>query len=249
MDAGAKRALAGAGVQILNVDGPERLDGSVPGEFAYRFYADGRQDLTHQHIERVLGVRASTDDACKGLSGIALDVKVQKMARANCDGNVARKLLGLQNYPADELVRLWAKLNPPRSLEKCNRGRGFGSREDRQGVGAQPNVAPPKCELCGATGVWRAGKDGKPDFYFCPEHQKHKPGKKWFQDAAQWVAKQTAAAAPSPARAAEAEGSGRSAAPQGTPAPAANLLERPCSICKLPAAAHANADHDWDPAE
>jgi len=238
MDAGAKRALGGAGIEVFHVSEPQRIEGVEPGTFSIRFYADGRSHITGQTIEKVLGSRSSTDDACKGLTGVQLEDKVLKMARANCDGNVARKLLGLQNYPADDLSRVWARCNPPRSIEQCNRGRGFGTREDRQGIGAAPNVAPPKCTVCGAVGVWRAGKDGKLDFYFCPNHTKHPAGKKWFQDAPAWVASQTA-----PVSDAKAAGSGRSAAPLGAPAPEP---DRPCGICSLPMAAHANADHDFD---
>ena len=241
MDAGAKRALAGAGVEVFDVSDPQRIEGTEPGTFSIRFYASGRSGITGQTIERVLGSRSSTDDACKGLTGVPLEDKVLKMARANCDGNVARKLIGLQNFPADELARVWARLNPPRDVEKCNRGRGFGTKDDRQGRGAAPNVPPPKCTVCGADGVWRAGKDGKPDFYFCPNHTKHPAGKKWFQDAPAWVAKQEAHRKP-PVQETAAAGSSRSAAPSGPPAP-----EAQCSICGLPPAAHANADHEWKP--
>ena len=241
MDVGAKRALGGAGVEVYDVSDPVRVEGSDPGTFSFRFYASGRSNITNQVIEKVLGSRSSTDDACKGLTGVPLEDKVLKMARANCDGNVARKLIGLQNFPGDELVRLWARVNPPRSIEQCNRGKGFGSRADRQGVGAAPNLTPPKCDVCGTVGVWRAGKDGKPDFYFCPNHQKHPAGRKWFLDATVWAAKQQSKV---PAQETAAAGSGRSAAPSGTPAPVP--ADRPCSICSLPAAAHANADHDYD---
>jgi len=224
MDAGAKRALAGAGIEVFDVSEPQRIEGTEPVTFSIRFFASGRSTVTNQVIEKVMGARSSTDDACKGLTGVPLEDKVLKMARANCDGNVARKLIGLQNYPADELSRTWARLNPPRSVEQCNRGRGFGSRQDRQGMGAAPNVPPPKCEVCGAVGVWRAGKDGKPDFYFCPNHTKHPQGKKWFQDAPAWEAKQAA----------------RVAKPAEPPA------DRPCSICNVPRGAHNNPNHDWD---
>ena len=149
MDAGAKRALAGAGVEVFDVSDPQRIEGTEPGTFSIRFYASGRSGITGQTIERVLGSRSSTDDACKGLTGVPLEDKVLKMARANCDGNVARKLIGLQNFPAEELARVWARLNPPRDVEKCNRGRGFGTKDDRQGRGAAPNVPPPKCTVCG----------------------------------------------------------------------------------------------------
>ncbi len=236
MDAGAKRALGGAGVEVYDVSDPVRVDGTEPGTFSFRYWASGRSTITGQVIEKVLGSRSSTDDACKGLAGVPLEDKVLKMARANCDGNVARKLIGLQNFPADQLVIHYARCNPPRSIEQCNRGRGFGTREDRQGRGVAPNVPPPKCPHCDTPGVWRAGKDGKPDFYFCPNHTKH-PAKKWFFDAAPWIAKHP------PALDAAAAGPGRSAASaQDTPAPA----DRPCSICSVPKGQHNTQDHDWD---
>lgn len=227
MDAGAKRALGGAGVEVYDVSDPMRIDGAEPGTFSIRFYASGRHRVTGQVIEKVLGSRSSTDDACKGLTGVPLEDKVLKMARANCDGNVARKLIGLQNFPADELVRIWSRLTPPRTIEKCNRGRGFGSREERQGRGAAPSVPPPKCPHCGSEGVWRAGKDGKPDFYFCPTHTKH-PNKKWFLDAGPWIAQQERKAAAVEKRA------------------DAELAQRPCSICGVPKEDHTGKDHDWD---
>jgi hypothetical protein len=241
MDAGAKRALGGAGVEVYDVSDPMRVEGSDPGSFSIRFWASGRHRITGQVIEKVLGSRASTDDACKGLTGVPLEDKVLKMARANCDGNVARKLLGLQNFPADQLTRLFALVTPPRSVEQCNRGRGFGSRADRQGVGAAPNVPPPNCAVCSTPGVWRAGKDGKPDFYFCPNHQKHPAGRKWFLDAAPWIKAQEPKS--TPASGADAVGSGRGAAPQGPPAPAPDL---PCSMCGVPYSKHNDPGHDWD---
>lgn len=241
MDAGLKRALQAGGIEIFGVSDPVRIEGSEPGTFSIRYWGSGRSTITGHVIEKVLGARSSTDDACKGLTGIALEDKVLKMARANLDGNIGRKLLGLQNLPAERIQHAWSRCNPPRSLEQCPRGRGFGTREDRQGVGKAPSVTPPKCTVCGTDGVWRAGKDGKPDFYFCPNHQKHPAGKKWFQDAPAWVAKQ--APQKPPVQETAAAGSSRSAAPSGPPAP-----EVPCAICSLPPAAHANADHEWESA-
>lgn len=225
-DAGCWRARPVFGISTFNIRGPVHVQGALPGEFSVRFTGDGRSNLTGEVVEQILGARSSTDDACKGKEGPALADQVEKDARANFEGNVVRRLAGLGSVPAEELVRVWATCTPPRLLEHCNLGRGFGSRDVRLGATAEgvPDVPPPVCPHCKATGVYRPAKGNRGAFFGCPNYSKH-PDKKFIEPADAWIAKhQTKATAPA------VNGSA------------------PCAVCGKLATEHANADHDWSAA-
>jgi hypothetical protein len=225
---GVERWLPIWGIGEFDLQGPERIEGAEPNSFSIRWIGSGRSNLTGTEALQIIGTRSSTEKVVEGLTGPQLEDKVIKNARANLSGNIGRRIAGINQVPAEEIARVFATCNPPKDIEQCRRGRGFGTREERQGRGAAPNVPPPTCGVCGTAGVWRPGKDGKPDFYFCPEHAKHPAGKKWFLDAPKWIAQQEAKTGAA-AKRAEAE-----------------LAKRPCSICGVAKDQHTGKDHDWD---
>jgi hypothetical protein len=216
---GAKKIF---GITSFDVGTPEKVMGDLPGEFHILITGSGRSSLTGETIERIEGGRSSTEDFCRGLTGVALELKVRKAARANLEGNITRRLAGLNRIPVEALQR--AGKDPA----KCAKGRGFGSRDERLGAtrAGVPEVPAPICAVCKTPGVFRPGRDGRGGFYGCPNYTKH-PDRKWTVDADRWVAEQ--------------------AAKQPAPAPTNGAARTgPCEICGVPQADHANADHDFD---
>jgi hypothetical protein len=195
---GARNLL---GIEIYNQSRPEKLLGDEPGVFYYVVTGDGRCKLTGQTVE---GGRASTDDFCKGKHGLALELDVRKAAVANLIGRIVRSLGALSEVPTRDLETAWAGTN--KSIEACRKGKGFGTRDERVGgrSAKAPNVDPPICPHCKSVGVYRPANGDRKPFYGCPNYEKH-PGKKFIVDVDQWVAKQTAAAAPAPAAPAPAD--------------------------------------------
>jgi hypothetical protein len=193
-DCGADRVRDLYGIEVFAVGKPEKIVGADPAIFHYLVTGSGRCGLTGQVLEHVEGGRSSTDDFCRGKTGVDLELAVRKAARANLDGGVTRELAGLKAVPVGELAEVWA--GSKKSIDQCRRGRGFGSRDERVGGRAEsaPDVDPPVCPHCGATGVYRPAKGDRKPFYGCPRYASH-ADKKWIVDAARWVREHPAAAA------------------------------------------------------
>lgn len=166
-DCGAERIAPLWGISITNVSNHEKVD-LDGGGFLYVIRGDGQSALTGKRVVAIEGARASTDDICKGFSGAALEVKVRKMARANLDGSIVRDLTGLSNAPLEWLVAAW-KNSPEKNPDFCPKGRGFGSQDERMGAGEYGDA--PKCPACQTTMKLRKGKDGKNDFWGCPNYK------------------------------------------------------------------------------
>lgn len=209
-DAGCDRVRDLWGIEIYGISAPEKITGTQPGVFHYLISGSGRCKLTQQVVETIEGGRSSTDDFCRGKEGAELELLVRKAARANLDGNITRELAGMKAVPIEELKAAWT--GTTKRIEDCRRGRGFGTHDERVGgrSAKAPDVEPPTCAVCGTTGVFRQGKDGRPGFYGCPNYTKHQD-RKWTVDAEKWVAQaqQTAAASaqatPAPVAAASAK--------------------------------------------
>jgi hypothetical protein len=214
-DSGCERVRDIFGISISNVSSPEKISAADPGEFHYVVRGDGHCTLTAQMIEAIEGGRSSTEDFCKDKTGAALELAVRKAARANLDGQIVRELAGLAGVPSAELEAAWTGTH--KVVDRCRRGRGFGSRNERLGAnttrGGAPDVEPPVCPHCNAKGVYRPGKDGRGAFYGCPNYAKHSD-KKFIVNADEWVAKQQAAA-PKPAQSAAASAAKEPPAPAG----------------------------------
>jgi hypothetical protein len=204
-DAGADRIRDLYGIEIFNVSAPEKVAGFDAGTFHYLIRGSGHCKLTKQTLEDVEGGRSSTDDFCRGKKGVELELAVRKAARANLDGNITRELAGLKSVPLEEIKAGWVGMT--KDWQRCRRGRGFGSRDERLGATreGEPDVEPPKCAVCGTVGKFRTGKNGRPDFYGCPNYEKH-PDRKWIVEADKWIAEQKAKATSSPQAAAPANG-------------------------------------------
>jgi len=200
-DCGGDRVRDLWGIEIYDVTAPEKIETNDPGVFHVLIRGSGTCKLTGQTIENVEGGRASTDDFCKGKSGIDLVLAVRKAARANLDGGLTRALAGMQSVPLDEIKAAWE--GTAKRVENCRHGRGFGSRDERLGARTEkaPDVDPPICPHCQSKGVYRPAKGDRGAFYGCPQYSKH-PDRKFIVDAAKWEKEQRAK--PTPATAATA---------------------------------------------
>jgi hypothetical protein len=149
-DAGCDRVRDLWGIEIFNVSKPEKVVGNDPGVFSYLITGSGRCKLTVQFVEMMEGGRSSTDDFCKGKTGVDLELAVRKAARANLDGGITRELAGMKSVPVGELAEAWT--GTKKTIDQCRRGRGFGTRDERLGgsSGKTPDVEPPVCPHCGA---------------------------------------------------------------------------------------------------
>lgn len=190
-DAGADRVRDLYGIEIFDVSKPEKVVGTEPGVFTYLISGSGRCKLTRQIVEVMEGGRSSTDDFCKGKTGVELELLVRKAARANLDGNITRELAGMKSVPLDDLQRAW--VGTPKLIERCRRGRGFGTRDERVGGRSEkaPDLDPPICPHCQSKGVYRQAKGDRKAFWGCPKFESHKE-QRWFVDAEKW-AKESAA--------------------------------------------------------
>jgi hypothetical protein len=231
-DSGCERVRPIFGISIFGVEEPKKIVSSDGRSFAIIVRGRGRSGLTLDEIEAVEGIRESTDDFCKDLQGIKQEVRVRQAARANLDGKIVRELAGLASVPIEELTRAWTGTD--KKVEHCRKGRGFGSQDERFGgtrAGA-PDVEPPVCAVCGTKGALRKGKDGKPDWYGCPNYEQH-PGKKWSIDLDKWLAKVEAAKQSATPQQPQASSAPAAAAPQPTgrpprpePMPAGDIFGR-----------------------
>ncbi len=193
-DSGAERFRDLWGIDVFDVSDPEKIAGNDPAVFTYIVRGSGRCRITGQTLEQIEGARSSTDDFCRGVSGVALEVLVRKAARANLDGGVTRELAGMKSVPVEEIVAAWEGTG--KKIEQCRHGRGFGTRDERLGARSTkaPEVDPPVCPHCQSVGVFREGKNGRPGFYGCPRYKSHED-KRWLVDGPEWVAGAAARAA------------------------------------------------------
>lgn len=215
-DSGAERFRDLWGIDVFDVSEPEKITGNDANVFTYIVRGSGRCRITNQTLEQIEGARSSTDDFCRGVTGVALEVLVRKAARANLDGGVTRELAGMKSVPIEEIAAAWE--GTPKKIEQCRHGRGFGTRDERLGARSEkaPGVDPPVCPHCGSTGVFREGKNGRPGFYGCPRYKSHED-KRWLVDGPEWVAGAAArAAAAAPASSSPAGGANAGQASQGT---------------------------------
>lgn len=210
-DCGCDRVRDLYGIEVFNVSSPQKESGAEPGIFHYLISGDGRCKITRQTVEAIEGGRSSTDDFCRGKTGIELELLVRKAARANMDGNITRELAGMKSVPVAELQAAWTGTS--KKIENCRRGRGFGTASERLGANreADPDVEPPTCPHCQPVNgmpvklKYRHAKGDRQAFYGCPNYEKH-PQQKVIVNAAEWIAKQKPAAPakaePEPAKAA-----------------------------------------------
>lgn len=201
-DCGCDRVRDIWGIEVFDISKPEKINGTAPEAFHYLVTGSGRCSLTRQQVEAMEGGRSSLDDFCKGKTGADLEVTVRKAARANLDGNITRELAGMKSVPLSEIEAAWSGTN--KKSDRCRRGRGFGSRDERLGAtrAGTPDVEPPTCPHCKPPNtvklVYRAGKGDRGAFYGCPNYEKH-PQQKIIVDAAKWVAEQEKKTAAAPA--------------------------------------------------
>ncbi len=169
-DCGAERVRDLYGIEIRNVSKPEKVLTNDPAVFHYIVRGDGLCKLTRQALEDVEGGRSSTEDFCKGKTGVDLELAVRKAARANLDGGITRELAGLKSVPLDEIAAVWQ--GTPKKIENCRKGRGFGTRDQRLGAETiDADIVPPKCHLCQKPMKLRQGSKGP--FYSCPDYKDH----------------------------------------------------------------------------
>jgi len=194
-DVGCERIRALSGIEVFDVGDPMKVETNDPAIYQYRIVGSGRCNLTRQTIESIEGCRSSTDEIHKGKPPLEVDHAVRRASRANLDGNVVRELAGLNSVPIEELQTIWA--GTPKSTDRCNLGRGFGSRDARQGgdVALDAGIDPPVCRICSTKMQLRRGQKGP--FYSCPNYKDH--GKDSYTiDAEKWIAEQKAKAPASP---------------------------------------------------
>lgn len=162
---------------ILEIDGED---------FSYSIEGYGTSAVTGSRTEKHTGIRYSTEDFCKD---IPLKMKkkayVKLAARANLDGHIVRELTGLEGVPVSELTEAWKGTG--KTIERCARGRGFGSGNSRFGGGVTSGIDDadiPNCAVCAAMKppvikklVLRKGSNGREDFFGCANYAKHPEGK------------------------------------------------------------------------
>jgi hypothetical protein len=206
---GAWRIRDVIGIETFDLGTPERIPTADPKVFYYIQRASARSRLTGQVIENVEGGRSSTEDFCKGKSGVDLELTVRKAARASLEGRAARMLAGLEGIPAEFVDEVWK--DTAKRTAQCPHGKGFGSRDERLGAAPAnaPDVEPPVCPHCKARGVYRPAKGDRGAFYGCPNYSKH-PDKKFIVPADKWIADH-------PAKLTPAQAAGFTGAPTAPP--------------------------------
>jgi hypothetical protein len=181
-DAGCDRIKKLWGIQVHNL-GPNpqprpaaKITGEN-GEFAYRITGDGVCGMTGESVFDMEGVRYSTEPyAQQKPEGIQRDVAVERAARANLDGGIVRELAGVKSVPIEELQAAWG--GTWKKIEACNKGRGFGSANERAGGKGKSEVDQvdiPTCPHCQTKLVFRP--NGNPPFWGCSTFEKHRDKK------------------------------------------------------------------------
>ncbi len=118
------------------------------------------------------------DFALQKPAGIQRLMAVAAGARANLDGNATRKLTGLEGVSTEELDECWHGTWKKTTL--CNKGRGFGSSDERVGGAAAHGIAAddiPLCPACKIKLTFRPGKGDRGAFWGCRQYKNH-PGEK-----------------------------------------------------------------------
>lgn len=182
-DLGCDRIRALWGVEITPKGGYERTQAG-DGSFAYTIRGRGYCKVTGETVTDLEGTRYSTEEFVKNDKGIELEIKVKKSARANLDGSIVRKLTGMKSVPEEELAEAWA--GSWKKTSHCARGKGFGTRAEREGAQTReerPNVPVPICDECqGPLSYVPAGigRDNKSyDAYWrCPQYRWDPQGRK-----------------------------------------------------------------------
>jgi hypothetical protein len=193
-DAGCDRVRPYYGIEIFDVGDPiKTVSPTDPSAYYYTVKASGLCKLTGETLEAVEGGRSSAEEFVKHVADpLQKDLYVRRAARASADGIVVRTLAGLQSVPEEELAAAWT--GSGKSVTQCRKGRGFGSKTERLGGvrESDPNVRPPVCPHCKATGKYRPARGDRDAFYGCPNYANH-PQQKWIVDAAEWIRQQTPA--------------------------------------------------------
>jgi hypothetical protein len=180
---GAHRLVDILGIETFNLEKPERISTSDPQIFYYIQRGSARARLTGRVIEGLEGGRSSADFV-KEKSGIDLEMHVRKCAWTNLVGRAARILAGLEGIPVEFVDEVWK--DTTKRTAQCVRGKGFGTRDERQGGRVAPDagIDPPICRLCKGAMQLRHGQKG--DFYSCPKWKDH--GKDAYTvDASKWI--------------------------------------------------------------
>lgn len=190
-DAGCDRVKDMWGIQIEKIGDLEKIEDPADeqGVFGYSITGEGYSKVTGQAVERMTGIRYSDEDfiISRKLKPIKLDAEVKKAARANLDGSILRELAGLKSVPIEELDQVWS--GSWKKSDKCPRGRGFGTADERAGGASEKSgVAPedvPKCGICKDTPplVFRPARGDRAAFWGCRQYASH-PNDKVFVDHA-----------------------------------------------------------------
>jgi hypothetical protein len=205
---GAHRLVDILGIETYNIGKPERIPTSDPKIFYYIVSGSARARLTGRVIENIEGGRSSAEFV-KEKSGIDLEMHTRTCARTNLEGRAARILSGLAGIPAEFVDEVWK--DTPKRTDQCPRGKGFGTRDERQGGRVAPDagIDPPVCRLCKGAMQLRHGQKG--DFYSCPKWKEH--GKDAYTvDAGKWIKEH-------PAKLTPAQAAGFTGAPTTPPQP------------------------------
>jgi hypothetical protein len=183
-DQGCKRITKLWRIEIYNFGPNERSPHwsqitDDTGEYAVQITADARCGWTGEELLSLTGTRYSTDDfAQQKPSGIQRLMAVAAGARANLDGNATRKLAGVEGVSVEELDECWK--GSWKTSQMCNKGRGFGSANERAGGASKHGIDQadiPECDVCRIPLVWREGREGKEGFFGCRNWERHKETK------------------------------------------------------------------------
>lgn len=135
-------------------------------DFAYQVIGDSYCKLTDTWIRGVEGMRCSTEQYIKQVTEPLLkDIRVRQAAKASLDGNCIRRHTGMQNIPIQFLDEVWK--GSGKTTKRCAEGKGFGSRQEREGTETKsdqaPNIPAPVCEACNREMKYYPGgsKDGR----------------------------------------------------------------------------------------
>lgn len=183
MDAGCDRISALWGIEVFNISDPVKIT-AEDKSFCYVVVGDGRCAITGQVVEKIEGMRASTDDVAKTLKGAKQEYVVRKSARANLDGSILRELSGFKNVPISVLEETVPTKN---WRERGAKGKGFGSsnerQQEREGEIDLSSPVPP-CPKCGGA-MWDNRRDKRNPK--APDFKCKKQGSDPNCDGAQWL--------------------------------------------------------------